>query len=96
MSIMATVEEVMKSEAEFGLFYCNRKIGKVKANSLREIGFDVTDSKEFDYFPRLHKISWKNAKVECEDISSLDENDEKYSFPQKLWIISSKAKSISI
>lgn len=71
--INATVEEKLKSEAEFGLFVANFKIGKTKANELRQNGFEVTDSKEVNYFPRRHWISWKEAKVECEDVMSLDE-----------------------
>ena len=90
--INATVEEKLLSEAEFGLFTANFKIGKIKANELREKGLEVTDSKEFNYFPRVHRISWKDAKVECEDVKSLDENDPKYSFSQKLWILSMKNK----
>lgn len=88
--INATVEEKLKSEAKFGLFVVNFKIGKTKANELRQNGLEVTDSKEFNYFPRTHRISWKEAKVECKDVKSLDENDPKYSFAQKLWILSMK------
>lgn len=88
--INATVEEKLKSEAEFGLFVANFKIGKTKANELRTSGFWVTDSKEFNYFPRIHRISWKEAKVECKDVKFLNEDDPKYSFAQKLWIISMK------
>ena len=90
--INATLEEKLKSEAEFGLFYASFKIGKTKANELRENGLEVTDLKEFNYFPRLHKISWKEARVECEDVNSLDENDQKYSLAQKLWIVSMKSQ----
>ncbi len=88
--INATVEEKLKSEAEFGLFVANFKIGKTKANELRQNGLEVTDLKEFNYFPRVHRISWKEARVECKDVKSLDENDSKYSFAQKLWILSMK------
>lgn len=88
--INATVEERLMSEAEFGLFTANFKIGKTKAKELKENGFEITDSKEFNYFPRLHRISWKNSVVECEDIKSLNEKDSKYSLAQKLWIISMK------
>lgn len=90
MTILATIEEKMKSEAEFGLFFADLKIGLNKSNSLREQGFEVEDLKEDNYFPRLHHISWKNAKVECMDVNSLDENSSEYSFSQKLWIISMK------
>lgn len=89
--INATVEEKLMSEAEFGLFAASFKIGKTKASELQENGFEVTDSKEYNYFPRLHRISWKNAIVECkEDVKSLNEKDLKYSLAQKLWIISMK------
>lgn len=90
LMINATVEEKLKSEAEFGLFVANFKIGKTKANELRQNGFEVTDSKEVNYFPRRHWISWKEAKVECEDVMSLDEKNPEYSFAQELWILSMK------
>lgn len=93
MGISATVEERMKSEAEFGLFFAYLKIGLNKAKELREKGCIVTDSKEVNYFPRFHRISWKDAKVECEDVNLLDENSDKYTFAQKLWIISMKNQS---
>ena len=93
MVIMAPVEERMISEAEFGLFFAYLKIGLNKAKELREKGCIVTDSKEVNYFPRFHRISWKDAKVECEDVNSLDENSDKYTFAQKLWIISMKNQS---
>ena len=93
MAIMATVEDKMKSEAEFGLFFADFKIGKNKANELREEGFSVTDSKEVNCFPRLHHISWKKAKVECENVNLLDENSNEYTFAQKLWIISMRNQS---
>ena len=50
--INATVEEKLKSEAKLGLFVANFKIGKTKANELRQNGLEVTDLKEFNYFPR--------------------------------------------
>ena len=90
MGILATVEEKMKSEAYFGLFFADLKIGKTKANELRENGFDVLDSKEAKSFPRFHHISWKNARVECNDVQKLDENSNEYTLAQKLWIISMK------
>lgn len=93
MGIMAPVEERMISEAEFGLFFAYLKIGLNKAKELREKGCIVTDSKEVNYFPRFHRISWKDAKVECEDVNLLDENSDKYTFAQKLWIISMKNQS---
>lgn len=90
MTIRTTVEERMESEADFGLFFANLKIGKNKANSLRDQGFEVMDSKETKAFPRLHRISWKQAILECKDVRSLDENSNEYTFAQKLWIISMK------
>lgn len=90
MAIMATIEERMASEAEFGLFYAYLKIGKNKANELREKGCNVLDSKEVNYFPRYHHISWKDSMVECKDVNLLDENSDEYTFAQKLWIISMK------
>lgn len=90
MSISATVEERMLSEAEFGLFFADLKIGKNKANELRKVGCNVIDSKESNYYPRFHHISWKEATVNCEDVNLLDENSNEYTFAQKLWIISMK------
>lgn len=95
MSITATIEEIMETEANFGLFHCYSKIGMKKAVALREKGFEVTDSKEVNYFPRIHKISWKESIVVSDDVTSLDENSEEFTFPQKLWIISSKEKAAS-
>ncbi len=90
MGILATAEERMESEAEFGLFFTDLKIGKKKAIELREKGLNVTDSKEVKSFPRLHHISWKEAMVECDDVQNLDEKSDKYTLAQKLWIISMK------
>lgn len=90
MGIMATVEERMTSEAEFGLFFADLKIGLNKANVLRSQGLTVTDSKEVNYFPRFHHISWKEAMVECDDVQKLDEKSDEYTLAQKLWIISMK------
>lgn len=93
MGITATIEERMISEAEFGLFFAYLKIGLNKAKELREKGCIVTDSKEVKSSPRFHRISWKDAKVECKDVNLLDENSDKYTFAQKLWIISMKNQS---
>jgi len=90
MSILATIEERLESEAEFGLFFADFKIGKNKANELREQGCNVLDSKQFNYYPRIHHISWKHAMVECSDVNLLDEKSDKYTLAQKLWIISMK------
>lgn len=90
--ITTSIEERMKSEAEFCLFYLYAKIGKNKAEELRSEGFEVEDSKECNYYPRLHRIFWGNAEVEG-DIVTLDEKSEEYSLPQKLWIITMKSKN---
>lgn len=90
MGISATVEERMESEAEFGLFFADLKIGLNKAKELRKKGFSVTDSKEAKHFPRFHHISWKEARVECDDVHKLDEKSDQYTLAQKLWIISMK------
>lgn len=92
MGITATVEQRMESEAEFGLFFADLKIGKNKANELREKGFDVLDSKKVNYFPRFHHISWKEAMVACDDVQKLDEKSDQYTLAQKLWIISMKSQ----
>ena len=89
--ISATIEERLESEAEFGLFFAYLKIGKNKAKELQDKGFEIIDSVEVNYFPRIHLISWQNTTVkECKDVQLLNENDPKYSFAQKLWIISMK------
>ncbi len=90
MAMVATVEEKLYSEAEFGLFFAYQKMTKSKANELRTNGLQVADCNDARSFPRLHYISWKNAKVDCEDISSLDEKSDEYTLAQKLWIVSMK------
>lgn len=90
MAMTTTVEEKLYSEAEFGLFFAYQKITKTKANELRTKGLQVADCNNARSFPRLHYISWKNAKVDCEDISSLDEKFDEYTLAQKLWIVSMK------
>lgn len=92
MTIVVPLNERMKSESEFGLFHIYSKIGKTKAEELREEGFEVIDSKEVNYYPRFHRISWEHATVKG-DIRSLDEKEDVYTFPQKLWITATKAKS---
>ena len=89
MNTVITVEEKMLSEAEFGLFFSYAKISKKKAQELRNAGFSVIDSKESNGYPLIHRISWQTAAVNG-NIQCLNENDDKYSFPQKLWIIASK------
>lgn len=92
MTIVLPINERMKSEAEFGLFHVYTKLTKKKAEDFREEGFIVVDSKEVNYYPRFHKISWEHASVTGK-IESLDENSEEYSFPQKLWITATKVKN---
>ena len=88
-------QERLEDQARYGLFYLYAKIGKKKAEKLRDSGFLVTDSKESDKYPRLHRISWESALVPSADIYSLNENDKFYTLPQKLWIISMKNRSVS-
>lgn len=90
MGINTSVEEIMKSEAEYGLFHLSHKIGRNKANELREQGLDVTDLKEVNFYPRIHYISWRKILIECLDVNLLDENSDKYTLAQKLWIIAMK------
>ena len=91
MSKLTTpLEDRLVSEAEFGMFYMYENITHKKAKELVNKGFIVKDSMENKNFPRQHKIDWKQAVVECEDINSLSENDSQYSFAQKLWITSMK------
>lgn len=89
---MATLEEKMFSEAEFGMFYIYHKISLKKANELRNLGFEVTDSKENRAFPRTHRIGWfgSGLKLAQKNIDELNEDDPGYSLPEKLWIISNK------
>ena len=87
---VVTIEERMKSEAEFGLFYYYAEISKRKAEKLRKEGFDVRDSKYNQGYPRLHRISWEWSSVEG-DIDTLDENSAEILFSQKLWIVSTKS-----
>lgn len=90
MNFFTAPEILMEVEAKSGLFKVTLVIGLNKANSLRKQDLDVIDSNEFNYFPRKHDISWKDAKVDCEDVCLLDENSEQYTLGQKLWIISMK------
>ena len=90
MAMTTVVEDKLYSEAEFGLFFAYQKITKKKADELRTNGLQVADCNDSRSFPRLHYISWKNAKVNCEDVSSLDEKSDEYTLAQKLWIVSMK------
>lgn len=92
MRMMIPIEEKMKSEAEFGAKNLHYVITLKKADELREMGFIVTDSKEQRNSPRLHKIDWSKAgeKFKDVDIDTLDEKNDNYSLPEKLWIIASK------
>lgn len=91
--LLTPLEERLISEAEFGVFYLYAKITLKKAEELRKQGFVVTDSHENKSSPRLHKICWRCAGVgvfDYKNINNLDENDEQYSFAQRLQIISEK------
>ena len=95
MRILIPVEEKMLSEAEFGYYDLHYIITKKKANELREQKFVVTDLHKTNRFPRLHKIDWSHAGSQLTnslEVNSLDENNEKYCFAERLWIISSKNK----
>ena len=92
-----SLEDKMISEAEFGLFYFYGILTKKKVSELEKMGFRVVDSHEKKTYPRLHKVLWVHAKVDdvdYNDLKSLNEKDSKYTFPQKLWIISMKNKRI--
>lgn len=84
------IEYFLEKDAKCGYFYSYKKITKTKAAMLEEQGFNVTDTCEYKYYPRFHKISWKHAKIKCKDINLLNPNDESYNLPQKLWIIASQ------
>lgn len=90
MAFETTVEMKLEGEARFGLFRAHLKIGLNKANSLRAQGLNVTDLHEVNYFPRMHYISWIDNKVNYENLDLLDENSDKLTFAQKLWVISKK------
>lgn len=93
---ITTVEERMWSEAEFGYFYHYEIITKTKATELRKQGFIVIDSKNKKNFPRLHKIYWGQAVVECTNVHALKGKDNSYTFPQQLWITSMQNRRILI
>ena len=92
----ATAETRMKDDAKLGFDYSYIRITKKKSLELKKLGFVVTDSKEKDGYPRLFKISWKDARVEYDNEASLNENDSKYTAPQKLWIISLKSDPFKV
>lgn len=83
----ATVESKMIEQAQFGLFSIYERITHKKANQLIKAGLIVVDSKENKPFPRIHKIYWGQAVVECADVKKLNPYDKQYTFGQKLWII---------
>lgn len=91
---ITTVEEKMWSEAEFGFFHHYEVITKTKAIELRKQGFIVTDSKDRKNFPRLHRIYWGQAVVECANVHALNSKDNIYTFPQQLWITSMQNRNI--
>lgn len=92
MKIITPVEERIKTDAMYGIFFAHVKISKTKAEVLRQEGLTVTDLHDSNKFPRTHYISWKEAKVECEDVSALNEKSDTYTFAQQLWIISKKSQ----
>ena len=85
MGYVITIEEKLTSEAEFGTFKMYCKITKKKAEKLRQENLEVTDLKQTNNFPRIHRISWEKATVEG-DIYSLNPKSKKYSLAQRLWI----------
>jgi len=87
----ATIEDKMKDEAKLGFAYAYLKITKKKSVELSNLGFEVSDSHDSRYYPRLHRISWEKAKVEYDDYYALNENDKNLSLPQRLWITTLKS-----
>lgn len=81
------LEKRMETEAGWGLFCCYEEITLKKARQLRKRGFEVTDSNDSKKSPRRHRIAWKNAVVQCEDVHALNPASYAYTWPQKLWII---------
>ena len=88
MRTVTTLEDRLWSEAEFGMFHSYETITKSTAIELRKKGFIVLDSKDKRSFPRIHRIYWGQAVVECDDVHALNASDSKYTFPQQLWITS--------
>ena len=85
--------EGMKRQAIFGSFqYRTEKLSKNQIKEFQEAGFKVIIPSEFDC-SKFQTITWRYAKIKCDDIYSLDENDENYSLAQRLWIISKKYKN---
>ena len=91
-----SLEEKMISEAEFGFYNMYHMITPKKAEELRQLGFSVSDMHENRSSPRIHRIDWSEARYEnfeYSDIQKLNEDDAKYTLPQKLWIITTKVKN---
>lgn len=88
------LEQKMEFEANWGLFCCYEKISFQKARQLRKRGFEVTDSKDSKNSPRTHRIAWKNAVIQCENVHALNPENYCYTFPQKLWIIAMQNRKL--
>ncbi len=87
------LEQNLREQATFGLFYLYASISKKSVAELQKAGFNVTDSHESKSFPRVHRICWKQAGMytfDYENVHNLDENNPNYSLAEKLWIISEK------
>ena len=95
MGYLTTPQGMMQTAAKEGKFMAKVNLSKVLPPALQDSGFNITDLKDFTYFPRPHSVSWENAAVECEDVTLLDENSDEYTFAQKLWIITMKSKVAS-
>lgn len=88
------LEKRMETEARWGLFCCYEKISLKKARQLRKSGFEVTDSKDSKSSPRMHRIAWKDAVVNCTNVHALDSKSYAYTWPQKLWIITMQNREL--
>lgn len=86
--------ERMKKNAVYGSFHIYMGLTQKKAEELQKEGFKVISSK-YGNTP-YQKVTWQYAKVKCDDISSLDENDEQYSLAQRLWILAKKCQHLTI
>ena len=93
--ISQEIIEKMRKNAVYGCFCMHiKKPTKKEFEEFKKEGFKIISTK-YDCSP-YRKLTWQYAKVKCDDISSLDENDEKYSLAQRLWILSKKCQHLTI
>lgn len=84
----------LKKAAKSGRFFVRLKIND--NDDMRKLihdGFVLSELGSSTDFPKTFKVSWKHAKIECDNIEIINENMYKYTLPEKLWIIAKKATS---